>query len=474
MSLSATQKTFRGLIAVAVVIFAIISSMVYNSWRMSALNASTLHTYQVICELKDTLSALQDVETGNRGYALTLMQNFLEPYENGIKSAKVHLDKLAQLLGEEPADGPALARLRQLADEKIAFSHSVIDAVMKGRSHGSDLVAQGKGKRIMDLFRAEAAVIADRKQKLLASKVASLEAANQLMSVVIAILAASSGALLLWVFNSSNKALKEEQLRVSALNEEIEQRKRIEKALKDATQRLVSSNTDLQQFAYVASHDLQEPLRAVSGFVQLLAAKNKANFDEESLVWINHAVEGSQRMRTLINDLLAYARIESRGKEFSPVDLNDVSSKVLHDLSVTIEETHAKVDIARLPTVSGDATQLGQLLQNLINNAIKFRSGADPLVKVASESKNQEYVISVKDNGRGFDMEHAERIFVIFQRLQGRTEAPGTGIGLAVCKKIVERHRGRIWVESKVGEGTTFFFTLPTTLESGEQKDDKH
>ncbi len=381
-----------------------------------------------------------------------------------------HLNALQKLLNE-PGDAELFQQLRKLADDKITFSKTVIQLADTDRANGVKYVAEGAGKRIMDRFRAVAAEIASRKTQLLEQKTSKLAATQQLVWASIGILSALAIVVLSWVFKIGTRALEEEKKRVLELNIEIEQRMRIEKALKDTTMRLASSNTDLQQFAYVASHDLQEPLRAVSGFVQLLAAKNKASFDEESLVWVNHAVEGSQRMRTLINDLLSYARIESRGKDFAVVDLNQVLTSVQHDLSVTIDETNAKVNADKLPTVNGDPVQLGQLFQNLINNALKFRSTADPVVTIKCEVKGAENVIQIQDNGRGFDMEHAARIFVIFQRLQGRAESPGTGIGLAVCKKIVERHHGHIWVESKVGEGTTFFFTMPA-LDSGEKNDD--
>ncbi|HEY9732187.1 MAG TPA: ATP-binding protein [Drouetiella sp.] len=470
MPLTATQKTLRGLIAVAALFFISVGTMAYMASRLATLNASTLHTYQVICELKDCLSSLLDVETGNRGYALTLKKEFLEPLEWGVKNVHDHLDALHKLM-QEPGDEASFDRLQKLAAEKIVFSRKVVELADIGRENGAKLVAEGQGKLIMDNFRAAANEIAAEKQSLLDRKVSELAVMQQLVYASIFVLSALAVVILLWVFKISSKALEDERIRVKELNVEIEQRKRTEKALKEATTRLVSSNTDLQQFAYVASHDLQEPLRAVSGFVQLLAAKNKEHFDEESLVWVNHAVEGSQRMRTLINDLLSYARIESRGKTFEVVDLNEVASRVKHDLSVVIEETHATVNFENLPSVNGDSVQLGQLFQNLVNNAIKFRSSADPVVTIRSELNGRDNVFSVKDNGRGFDMEHADRIFVIFQRLQGRTEAAGTGIGLAVCKKIVERHRGRIWVESKPGVGSTFFFTIPT-LESGDKNDE--
>jgi signal transduction histidine kinase len=470
MSLTATQKTLRGLVAVAALLFLSVGTMAVLSSRWSSVNKATLSTYLEIAELKDSLSALQDIETGNRGYALTSKSEFLEPLVWGTKSTRLHLAALKRLIGDDPDDTQTLAHLQDLAQQKIDFSDRVVEATKATQNKAAQVVGEGLGKRIMDKYRVEVAAMQRRKENLLNAKLSELASVQQLVWLSIAVISIFSITLLYWIFQISTNALKEEKTRVNELNQEIEQRKRVEKALKDTTLRLTSSNTDLQQFAYVASHDLQEPLRAVSGFVQLLAAKNKQHLDEESLVWVNHAVEGSQRMRTLINDLLSYARIESRGKEFTRINLNDVLERVTHDLSVSIAESHTSIRNDKLPTVIGDPVQLAQLFQNLIANAVKFRSDADPVITIKSTVTDQDNVISIKDNGRGFDMEHAERIFVIFQRLQGRTEAAGTGIGLAVCKKIVERHRGRIWVESKVGDGTTFFFTLPT-LEAGEEND---
>ncbi|HEY9679296.1 MAG TPA: ATP-binding protein [Drouetiella sp.] len=468
MTSSATQKTLRGLIGVAALFVLTIATMAFMASRLYTANASTLRTYQTIRELQDTLSALQDVETGNRGYCLTGKTEFLAPYESGKRSAPEHLAKLKNLLGEQSEDGPSFEKLARLAQDKIDFSADVIKRTTADRSAGVDIVMQGRGKKIMDDFRAEVKSVADRKTAVLDIKLAEVHTTQQWVWAVISSLSVTAALALIYVFRIGQNALNDERERVRLLNDEMEQRKKTERALKEATIRLSSSNTDLQQFAYVASHDLQEPLRAVSGFVQLLAAKNKDHFDEESLTWVRHAVEGSQRMRTLINDLLSYARIESRGKEFVTVDLNEVVKKVEHDLSVVIEETHTSISAEKLPTVMGDPTQMAQLFQNLISNGIKFHGESSPVITINSTMKDRDYIISVKDNGRGFDMEHAERIFVIFQRLQGRTEAAGTGIGLAVCKKIVERHHGRIWVESKVGEGTTFFFSVPIP-DSGEK-----
>jgi len=237
--------------------------------------------------------------------------------------------------------------------------------------------------------------------------------------------------------------------------------KRTEEESRQLLAELDRSNKELEQFAYVASHDLQEPLRMVSSYTQLLARRYKGRLDADADDFIAYAVDGAYRMQRLINDLLAYSRVGTRGKEFEPTDCSVFFDQALANLKVTIEESGAVVDRGPLPTVMADKLQIGQLLQNLIGNAIKYHGDEPPRVHVSAEQKGNEWVFSVRDNGIGIDPQFAERIFVIFQRLHNREEYPGTGIGLAICKKIVERHGGRIWVESQVGSGATFYFTIP-------------
>ena len=243
----------------------------------------------------------------------------------------------------------------------------------------------------------------------------------------------------------------------------VEDMKKAQEALAQRTEDLSQSNRDLEQFAYVASHDLQEPLRMVAGYMELLKTRYQGRLDEKADKYIAFAVDGAQRMSTLIRDLLAYSRVNTRGEGLKSADCDDAFRSALNNLGASIKDSGAAVTCDPLPVVQGDITQIVQLFQNLIGNAIKFRS-PDRLaqVHVSAEAEGNEWLFSVRDNGIGFDQQYSERVFLIFQRLHSRGQYPaGTGIGLAICKRIVERHGGRIWVASEVGRGTTFYFTIP-------------
>jgi light-regulated signal transduction histidine kinase (bacteriophytochrome) len=234
-----------------------------------------------------------------------------------------------------------------------------------------------------------------------------------------------------------------------------------EVALAAETANLERSNRDLEEFAYAASHDLQEPLRAMSGCAQLLERRLGAQADDTTRELVGHIVDGAARMRSLITELLAYSRASSRGLSEGELALAEAVERARIALAASIADARADVVVSALPTVVGDAAQLTQLFTNLLGNAIKYRSERPLRVVIASETRDDDWVIWVEDNGIGIEAAHFERIFLLFQRLHARTQYPGNGIGLALCQKIVERHGGRIWVESEPGQGSRFSFTLP-------------
>ena len=264
--------------------------------------------------------------------------------------------------------------------------------------------------------------------------------------------------------NKNNFSLKifpiKEEGYVNIYGMDITAHKTVEVELRKTMLDLERSNNDLEQFASIASHDLQEPLRMVTGFTQLLQDRYKDKLDEDANDFINYAIDGATRMKNLIDDLLIFSRIGSRGKPFKLIEMNIALEIVLSNLGHLIEETHSAITSDPLPVIKADETQMIQLFQNLISNAIKFRGEKTPAIHVTAEIKTDMWTFSVQDNGIGIDSKYFDKIFIIFQRLHKKKEYDGTGIGLAVCKKIIQRHSGKIWVESELGKGSTFHFSI--------------
>ena len=234
-------------------------------------------------------------------------------------------------------------------------------------------------------------------------------------------------------------------------------------------EKLEQSNRDLQEFAYIASHDLQEPLRKVLAFGDRLTNKYGSVLDETGRDYLKRMREASQRMQTLINDLLTFSRVSTRAQPFAMVDLNSLIQDVISDLEVQIDRTHGKLQVSDLPTIEADPTQMHQLMQNVISNGLKFHKiDIAPIVKITAKVSGNKCKISIKDNGIGFDMQYLDRIFKPFQRLHSRQEYEGSGMGLAICRRIIERHRGEITAVSTLDEGSTFIVTIPINQSNGE------
>ncbi|WP_321417195.1 ATP-binding protein [uncultured Desulfobacter sp.] len=263
-------------------------------------------------------------------------------------------------------------------------------------------------------------------------------------------------------FKTMADRLKATMVSKTELEKEIVVRKAAERQLQETVNALEQSNEDLQQFAYVASHDLQEPLRMVSSFTQLLADRYTDQLDEKAHKWINFAVDGATRMQRLIQDLLSFSRVNTRGGEFEETALEDVIDEIKRNLQLPLNKTSARIEIVGLPIIRADRNQMVMLFQNLVANAVKFCKDKPPVIRISSEEQDNHWLIHVQDNGIGIEPAFINQIFIIFKRLHTREEYPGTGLGLAVCKRIVQRHNGWIWAESEPGKGTIFHIALPT------------
>jgi len=267
-------------------------------------------------------------------------------------------------------------------------------------------------------------------------------------------------------YDRINMPLKNVDGSISTLEifRDITEFKKVEQDLLSTLENLKSVNIELERFAYVASHDLQEPLRMIVSFIQLLEKRYKDKLDEDADDFIAFIVDGAKRMQLLINDLLIFSRIGRSDKPFKLIDINVVINSVIKNLKKLIEETNATITHDPLPTIVANEGEFIQLLQNLISNAIKFHKAEEPpVVHISAKLQKNQWIFSVRDNGIGLDSQYFDRIFIIFQRLHKKGEFGGTGIGLAICKKIIERHSGKIWVESELGKGSTFYFSIPKT-----------
>jgi signal transduction histidine kinase len=437
------------------------------------------------------LASLLNEETGVRGYVLTREQSFLKPYQQGMAETATLIRTLHRLIDSYPGLRSELRSVEESASQWRA--QYAEPAIASGKAGGPVSAAlESTGKNDFDQIRAKIGlfnsdILAERRDalnRLHAATTAVVIVAITGAVAVIAAAAATWAAMNGWVIRPL-AALGEEaqvvasggvdhELKINGPRELMQlaadveaMRRQLRSSMTDLSYQaneLERSNRELEQFAYVASHDLQEPLRKVASFCQMLESRYAGQLDDRARQYIAFAVDGAKRMQLLINELLTFSRVGQPGTARGPVDLNAVASEAVDRLDATITDTDAQVTVARLPTVAGDATLLTQLFQNLIANSIKFRRmDESPVVRITAEPKDDHWEFACQDNGIGIAPSHAERVFVIFQRLHPRDAYPGTGIGLALCRKIVDFHGGHIWADTEGHResGTTIRWTLP-------------
>ena len=454
----------------------------------------------------DSFSAAVDQETGVRGYLLTDEEGVLAEYDGGLRIQEASDQELRELLADED-------ELTDLLDQASAALTTWQDdfaepAVARTATDGVESVPGAeveRGKELFDAYRTRFAEFETRLLEIRAEAKGELDRA--LLTLVVAFAAIAAGAILLtylavrllrrWVTDPLEQLAEQtrqvargeitrrvepvgpaeiaalagdvEAMRSRIVDELVEvaqAREQVEQAnalLEEQAVDLRRSNAELEQFAYVASHDLQEPLRKVASFCQLLQKRYSGQLDERADQYIAFAVDGAKRMQELIQDLLAFSRVGRVGQEIGAVDLDDCLKRALRSLSTALEESDARVEAGPLPTVTGDATLLTQVFQNLLGNAVKFRGEDPPRVRVTCHQDSDRWEIACRDNGIGIPEQYAEKVFVVFQRLHPRDEYDGTGIGLAMCRKIVEFHGGHLWLVQPEddGPGAEFRFTLP-------------
>ena len=444
------QRTIRAgyvLLTVAPVIVAVLAYWSVQSARSAA--ADLARTNELVKELENVLSRLKDVEVAQREYVLTGAPSDVQAIRESRRGIDAGIERLSRMRAEQRW----LELLRILVPQKFDEIEKTVEIrTAGGLEAASQAVLTNRGAQAMDDIRRTVRNMIEEENRQLARRTAAEERSFSRMLSLFGALVLFTIGLIWTVFYLQRR----ESARIKHLNMDLERRVALR------TKELQRSNEDLQQFAYVASHDLKEPMRMISSYCSLLQRRYEGRLDGDADTYIGFIVDGVKRMNTLITDLLEYSRAgESKGEHKTEVDVQEVFSNVLANLEVTIADSGAQITSDYLPKIVYDPVRLTQLLQNLVGNAIKYRSPERPLtIHVGCKKSENETTFSVKDNGMGIEPEHHDQIFGIFKRLHGN-DIEGTGIGLAMCKKIIERHGGRIWLESTPGVGSTFFFTVP-------------
>jgi len=434
----------------------------YSYSRYGADSEGVNNTYQEAKELNRVLSTLKDIETGTRGYLVSGDSLYLEPYFVAVRDLPVELAGLRQLITDKP-QRIRLDTLTKQAQAKVAISSLQIRSRTDQRALQSRLLL---GKLRMDVIRRTVATMIAEEETMTKTRSDQAQSSYQQTIVIIFLLALLTLMTLIATYNLLDTKLTRRQ-------QTEKQLRAYEEELQAHIRQLTTSNEELERFAFIASHDLQEPLRKIQSFAGLITEKNKFALDGESNQFMTKIVTSANRMSRMIKDLLDFSRVSSQDHTFKTVKLNDIVNRALDDMELRVKGLDADVKVDRLPALPVIPSQMEQVFGNLISNALKYQQpGQKPLIRITTEpvdgaefpglvAQKQYFKISVMDNGIGFDQKYVETIFQLFQRLHAKTAYDGTGIGLAVCRRIVVAHQGYITAHSTPGEGATFVVVLP-------------
>lgn len=444
-----------------------------NSQHVASVEA-TLSTDNFIRRLDELLSTIQDAETGQRGYLLTGEDQYLGPFlaaQNQLNGRLAEVDTLAAQNGVPREDVSALHHFVNLKMTELKKTVTLRRAGSPGAALRE--VETSRGQQYMLEIRVLISRLKDQQVAAFGRRLQQQRRREEQLDVVLAIGILAGLVFLVMAYRLSSlygRERDEVEQEIRKLNVTLESRVRERteeleartKELEHRSAELQRSNSDLTMFAYIASHDLQEPLRMVGSYVGLLARRYKGRLDESADRYIEFAVDGASRMQALIQDLLAYSRAGTEALQKKPVPAEQIVKAALENLALRIRETSAVVYYDDLPTVLADEIKLGQVIQNLLANAIKFRKPeVRPEISISALHEGDHWKFAISDNGIGFEPRYADRIFQVFQRLHGVGRYPGNGIGLAISRRIIEHHGGKLWAESEPGGGSVFIFTLP-------------
>lgn len=467
--------------------FALLLVVLLGSATISALSSRRIfedqdllvHTYDVRSSVREVDYQLTLAEGLQRKYFLLGLAGDREEYATAAESARREAGRLEGLVIDNPTQTEAVGRLREAIEARIKRMEFVLaEFDKKGPEIIPAISRFGPGVALMNRFREVGGEIRDRENLLLTCRLQDSRA-SVVRTVSSFVISTLLGVMLLTGFYFLMRRFLETQERAkvaalesrAVLEREVHARELAQQAERRVATELRRSNRELQDFAFVASHDLQEPLRKILQFGDRVRRRDGERLSPEGHDSLDRMQNAANRMQRLIEDLLTFSRVTSKALPFRTVDLGKVMTDVREDLSTRIEEMHGRVEVDPLPTIQADPTQMHQLLQNLVGNALKFaKPGESPHVEVRCAREGPEVRITVRDHGIGFDQRHAEKIFTIFQRLHARDQYEGSGIGLAICRKIVERHQGEISAASVPGEGTVFTILLPMEQREGEVK----